>query len=286
MEISVRRLNHRLALQLPKELPLGLVFVSGTVEEVGSVQLADVVGHGRLSSIQFYLTEGICRLRCILSPKEAAHTVVQDGEQVRVGGHLMFDPNQASYFLLARDLEKVTETAVFELPSEDRETLHQEQKALAAALANVKKRAAVVKEPEADLPEWVQKIAPPEIQREDLPATSVPEADLLESAAVPLELDEELVEVLSDAMEQEAEVEVTPELLAQYHLQPPESTPLDSTDTEGEEENTAVLPPVKRPRYIRPPDHQETDWLVILLIIAFFIMALAMIIASVLLILQ
>ena len=45
MDISVSRLNNRLALQLPTELPLGLVFVVGTVENITWINDGDEQTH-------------------------------------------------------------------------------------------------------------------------------------------------------------------------------------------------------------------------------------------------
>jgi hypothetical protein len=280
MEVSVRRLNHRLALQLPRELPLGLVFVVGVVGDVARVPVAQKngEGNGRTSYTQFDLTENNYHLRCVVPPREAAHVSLTAGDQVRVGGHLMFDPGRADYFLLARDVEVVGQTAVVEPPVEDAKALRQEQKELALALASVKRRADAAKLVEAELPEWVQKIAPPEVQEE---LVEEEEAGLLSTAAVTTSLDDELVATLAEAMDSEDEVEVTSDMLAQYDVQPEQ--PIVPAAAEVD---TAVSPPPPQPRYTLPPDHHETDWLVILLIIAFFIMAMAMIVASVLLLLQ
>ncbi len=283
MEVSVRRLNHRLALQLPRELPLGLVFVVGVVEDVVRVPVAQKKGegNGRTFYTQFDLTENNYHLRCIVPPREAAHVTLETGNPVRVGGHLMFDPGRADYFLLARDVAVVGQTAVVEPPVEDAKALRQEQEELALALASVKRRADAAKLAEAELPEWVQKIAPPEAQEEwtEEEETDL-EADLLAATAVTANLDDELVATLAQAMDSEEEVEVTSDMLAQYDVQPEQ--PIAPAVAEVD---TAVSPPPPQPRYTLPPDHHETDWLVILLIIAFFIMAMAMIVASVLLIL-
>lgn len=280
MEVSVRRLNHRLALQLPRELPLGLVFVVGAVGDVVRVPVAQKKGegNGRTSYIQFDLTENNYHLRCVVPPREAAHVSLTAGDQVRVGGHLMFDPGRADYFLLARDVAVVGQTAVVEPPAEDAKALRQEQEELALALASVKRRADAAKLAEAQLPEWVQKIAPPEVQEE---LVEEEEADLLAATAVTTNLDDELVATLAEAMDSEDEVEVTSGMLAQYDVQPEQ--PIVPAVAEVD---TAVSHQPLKPRYALPPDHHETDWLVILLLITFFVMAMAMIVASVLLIVQ
>ncbi len=279
MEVSVRRLNHRLALQLPQELPLGLVFVVGVVGDVARVPVAQKKreANGRASYTQFDLTENSYHLRCVVPPREAAHVFLTVGDQVRVGGHLMFDPGRADYFLLARDVEVVGQTAVVESPIEDPKTLRQEQEELALALASVKRRAEAAKLAEAELPEWVQKIAPPEVQEELVKEEETDlGAEMLAATAVTASLDDKLVATLAEAMDSEEDVEVTSDMLAQYDVQPEQpAAPV-----------AEVSPPAIKPRYGLPPDHHETDWLVILLLITFFIMAMAMIVASVLLILQ
>ncbi len=282
MEVSVRRLNHRLALQLPRELPLGLVFVAGVAGDVARIPVARK-GNGRTSYVQFDLTENNYRLRCVVPPREAAHATLAAGARVRVGGHLMFDPGRADYFLLARDVEVVGQTAVVEPPDEDARALRLEQEALALELERVKRRAKAARLAKAELPEWVQKIAPPEVRearaREEEKEPEPEVEELLAATAVAADLDEELVEALAEAMDSEEEVEVTADMLAQYDVQPEQPFAPAEADT-------VVFPPLPKPRYALPSDHHETDWLVILLIIAFFVMAVAMIIASILLILQ
>jgi hypothetical protein len=56
MDITVSRLNKRMALQLPAEFSLGLVFVVGTVRLAGA-------GNGDERLREFQLTEGDHNLR-------------------------------------------------------------------------------------------------------------------------------------------------------------------------------------------------------------------------------
>ena len=104
MDISVRRLNHRLALQLPKELPLGLVFVTGVVDTVNELPTEDGPSN-RTRRIEFDLVEEDYILRCVLTQSTSNPTTVWEGEKVRVGGHLVFDPLRANYFLTTHDVE-------------------------------------------------------------------------------------------------------------------------------------------------------------------------------------
>ena len=159
MDISVRRLNHRLALQLPKELPLGLVFVTGLVGVVEKPVVVATEDERQQKHIAFELLEEGYNLRCLLIQSAENPTTVWEGEKVRVGGHLTFDPRQADYFLMTHDVEIIFEEEDVEpLFSEDSLALVHEQEALAAALAGVKRRSQSVAQLEsAELPIWVKK---------------------------------------------------------------------------------------------------------------------------------
>ena len=107
MDIPVSRLNNRMALQLPAELPLGLVFVVGEVERPH--------GGGDDDQISFYLSEKGFLLRCRLSERASREARLTEGSRIRAGGHLAFDPQRAEYYLLARDVE-IIEEAVAKAP--------------------------------------------------------------------------------------------------------------------------------------------------------------------------
>jgi hypothetical protein len=218
MDIPVSRLNNRMALQLPRELPLGLVFVVGTVQ-----QSSDAEGE----QTSFYLTDDSFRLRCRLSPRASKETQVQEGNRIRAGGHLAFDARAAEYYLLARDVE-IVETAE-RVGSSPRTPL-------APILADITKRAKAAAMAPAALPAWVKEMAPPEMQAQlaeataafeepqtgDWPQTepeTVPETAEETAAADPLTLESglnnELISYLSAAMDKDEEVELTPDLLAE-----------------------------------------------------------------------
>ena len=257
MDISVSRLNGRLASKLPPELPLGLVFVVGEVTQLGE--------RG------FVLAEGTHQLSC----QAAEDTVISAGDEVRVGGHLMFDSQHLQYYLLARDIELVASEPIDSLDASSRELLT-ESEGLLAALAAVKARAAVA--PEADeMPVWVRKLAPPEVQAEE---ASTEESHLTITRKA--ELDADLVALLSAAMDSETDMELTPELLAPYVPDTP-SEPEDEEVVDEMGEETAVALADLSTSY-RPVNRQDTDWLIILLIISFFVLATAAIVAIVLLI--
>ena len=102
MDIPVSRLNLRMALQLPAELPLGLVFVVGTVDGFKPDDDSNIFRY-------FFLAESTYRVRCLLSDRAAIETKFKNGDKIRAGGHLAFDPLKADYYLLARDIEVLTE---------------------------------------------------------------------------------------------------------------------------------------------------------------------------------
>lgn len=263
MDISVSRLNGRLASKLPPELPLGLVFVVGTVVQV------DEAG--------FVLAEAQHRLSCRV--EESVKITV--GDEIRASGHLMFDSQQLRYYLLTRDIEVVTSEPLGGFGSSSRELLAEEE-GLLSALAAVKVRAAVSHQEVADeqLPGWVQKLAPPELQTEE-----ADEAGVAHPAAPKAELDAELVALLSRAMDSEEEMELTPELLAPYVPEPSSQmeAEVEADDVEDVGEETAVSLANLSTSY-QPANRQDTDWLVILLIFSFFIFTIAVIVTIILLI--
>ena len=291
MDISVRRLNHRLALQLPKELPLGLVFVMGVVGEVKDPVEEEEEGlpNGRIQQIEFELLEDDYVLRCVLTHSVENPTTVWEGEKVRVGGHLTFDPRYADYFLMTHDVEIIFEEEEMDpLFSEDSLALVHEQEALAAALAGVKRRSQAVSQLEpANLPIWVQKIAPLEVQEKlgvDGAKDQDSNGDGHDSTG---KLTTEMVSDLSEAMEKDGDTVITTDLLANYVGEEAESlgsTSIPSQQKNGNDDapaNTAqndASEQLAQAPYTE--DIHETDWLVIVLIITFFIMIVVLIIAT------
>ena len=153
-----------------------------------------------------------------------------------------------------------------------------ENEGLLSALAAVKARAtAAPVENEENLPIWVQKLAPPEVAESGADAAELPEE--AEDTAV---LDADLVEVLSAAMDSQEEVELTPDLLAPYLPQSPEPDEVIPNEPMVEEAADSLA---DLSTSYRPTNQQDTDWLVILLIITFFILTIAVLSAIILLIL-
>ncbi|HRQ41954.1 MAG TPA: hypothetical protein PLD25_28870 [Chloroflexota bacterium] len=310
MDISVSQLNHRLALQLPAELPLGLVFVTGVVrnlEEGGEHR------DGRAPFTSFDLEQKGHRLRCRLVQREADKLALHDQVEVRLGGHLSFDSRRAEYYLLARDAEVVSAVGDKkpDLLALDLSELVGDQAAFAAALGGIKRRADVSKQSPASVPVWVQKIAPLEVKEgEDEPTEEPDEEAPILAAQPPAEtaLNEEMVSYLSALMESEEEVELTPNILAQWTSEPHEPVvdmledepslsilpAASEQDEAGGEVVTAVSPydPVgdvtpkpkpARPRPAQPRPRQQTDWAVILLLVAIIVFTIVILFAAILL---
>lgn len=252
MDISVSRLNHRLALQLPRELPLGLVFVLGRVHNLNQTE----TGNGDSQpTIVFDLVEKEHTIRCQLSERAAAETLLEENSLIRAGGHLSFDPMQADYFLLARDVELVLEaepeppTAVSDPPSRLTST------GLGKVLTDVKKRSQAVKDVPSDMPVWVQRMAPAG-HKSDLPTTGEeadvsPKTAVSPASALP-SLDPKLVDFATKAIESDEDFELTPELLDQLVSSAPK------TKDEKQVATKPVMPPTPKPFR-----SDQRDWLTI-----------------------
>lgn len=261
MDISVSRLNGRLASKLPAELPLGLVFVVGTVS--------------RLHKDGFVLAEEAHFLNCHTRGESHLHV----GDEVRASGHLMFDPERLQYYLLARDIEVMKIDPLGALTGNSREVLADSEELL-AALTAVKARAAAAPETAGkDMPVWVRKLAPPEVQDEDAPEADEPGTNVSGRTAV---LDKKLVSILSEAMDSEEELELTPELLAPYYV-PTTPAPAPTREPEGKMGEDTAVAVANLPTSYRPANREDTDWLVILLIISFFVLTIAAIVTIILL---
>ena len=300
MDISVRRLNHRLALQLPKELPLGLVFVTGIVDSVNELPIEDDASN-RTRRIEFDLVEEDYLLHCILTQSSNNPTTVWEGEKVRLGGHLVFDPLHATYFLTTHDVEIIFDEEEIEpLFSEDSLALVHEQKALLDALAGVRRRSQAVSQLEpAELPLWVKKIAPVEVRA----SLGIEDDDLRELDIDPVNISalsgtgdmaifpEDMVSDLGAAMEGEEDVVLTTDLLSNYVG--------DGAEAFG---STKLEPPARALGEIGSglqieggassvantyqEDIHDTDWLVILLIVVFGILIIVLIIVTIILVLN
>jgi len=210
MDIPVSRLNQRMALQLPSELPLGMVFVVGIVEGRSYSDEDDDYGY-------FFLAEKRFRVRCLLSEHTTSETEFVNGDRIRAGGHLAFDPQQAHYYLLAREIEILHE-------------VDSEEPSGSAIIADIDRRSEEAGLVTADLPVWVKQLAPPELMEElgisvpdesdesdgsDDENTDSDEFDPLRkrTGGAMLSMSDELIDFLSMAMDSADEVELTPEVI-------------------------------------------------------------------------
>lgn len=205
MDISVSHLNNRLSFQLPQELPLGLVFVSGTVSFSDSAAFTELVAHGRYKHVHFDLIDDKHRIRCVLVVRAVVDFELEYGVRVRVGGHLRFDPQRADYYLLARDLERLDVDLLG-----DGEEMEVDQAEVEALLADIRKRTNQQKAP-SDLPQWVQELAPEAVQDRVQPAKrdGTAESDVALEAAT----EEKLASSISALLDEMDDVELTPDMI-------------------------------------------------------------------------
>lgn len=264
MDVSVSRLNNRLALQLPPELPLGLVFVIGQVEN-----LQQPILKGEQLPTIFDLVETNHRLRCQLTLRSSSEVTLKPGDNVRAGGHLAFDRQRADYFLLARDIEVIekAETAVpptpvattIELPEAD--SSKKPRTALTPILADIKKRSQATKIETAVLPDWVQRIAPPEVQTEMGTLSGNQESN---KDKEPAPMSDNLLQTLTKAMESKSDVELTPDMIRKLapnmppQPTPPQTHPYDIPTQPPITNATRQAPPPQPTTLPAPPPQAET----------------------------
>jgi hypothetical protein len=292
MDISVSQLNLRLALQLPAELPLGLVFVSG------SVGLIRYGVYGRVDEAVFVLEEGSYHLQCRLERVDVERLHLQEGDEVRLGGHLAFDYYDATYYLRARDIELVDSLVVEEDPLDvDLQNFLAENEELTAVLTGIKRRSVVAANAPGSMPDWVQKIAPPEVQTEF--AEGMDEDNQITETAVSatvITLNNDALSFLSQAMDSDEDVILTPDILAQWVSEIVEDNPILDEDIVhpydpvtadgGKMDNPHAIRSSATRRKAAASQRVDTDWLVIILIVVFIILAVAVLILSFILALQ
>lgn len=265
MDISVAHLNNRLALQLPTQLPLGLVFVQGQVANL-TYDTAPKVVKGTRFPASLDLLGGGHLIRCRLSERVLKETPLSDGDLIRAGGHLIFNTQRADYELLARDVEVVVDNEVAEVAAAPSPLEAQiGRPALSPLLADIKRRAEAAKLAPGEMPGWVQRLAPPDLQSE-LNAQAEPTA---KGAGEPEEIDADLMHFLAMAMEKPEDVEITPDLLEKVgggatavSLTPGRQIPKTPATT-----TRKPLPATSR---------QPLDWSLILLLISVVVLAVAL----------
>lgn len=263
MDISVSHLNNRLSLQLPQELPLGLVFVVGTVTFPEDSPVTEMVAHGRYKHIHFDLLDNGYQLRCILVVRTMVEVDIEQGSRVRVGGHLRFDPQRADYYVLARDIERLDKDLIGE--SEQVESTAEE---IAALLADVPEKEAPAAIPE-NLPKWVKNLAPEAYQQLDVDV----EGNGADQKEADEEAEEALVTSISALLDQKEDVMLTPEIIEEHELGGngrfiPKENP---NPYEAIEELEATI--LHRTRVVPQPENDQ-DWLLWVLFIALFLLVI------------
>ncbi len=292
MDISVSQLNRRLALQLPAQLPLGLVFVSGTV---GFIRVMESNVDGRSDKVVFTLEEERYQIQCRLDQEEAERINLQEGDRVRVGGHLVFDNYEIAYYLLARDIELEDSILGDDPLDEDLRQFLADNKELTAVLTGVKRRSEAASNVPEELPIWVQKIAPPEVQAQ-LSADSETAVGAPEFATKPedIQLNDDALTFLSEAMDSDEEIVLTPDVLAQWVSEITDSEvdlsdlsdvdPYDLVEDKvpdtRSEEMVDELPTSIEPQTKQLANRKDTDWLAIILIVVFIVLAISVLILT------
>ena len=208
MEISVGRLNNRMALQVPSELPLGLVFITGRVERLSPAAANVTPPRTEQTLVSFELADEEHSLRCLIPHQVVEETQVESGDRIRVSGHLLFDPRSVHYYLSARDLEVIA-------------PVEPEPSPVPSAVQEAGESAALA---QSELPEWVKHLAPPEVQEElgldEKEAATEDEETIAgapDSGQRPAEaLPEEMLAFLSGAIDSDEEIELTSEMIREY----------------------------------------------------------------------
>lgn len=279
MDISVDFLNKRLAGKLPTELPLGLVFVVGSVNQVWPDVVDD---NGRFPIHQFELIEGDYRLRCVIPPEKVGNIEVSVGDRVRAGGHLAFDKWRAAYVLLARDVERIAD----DLQKVAAEVPDVEQKKFKEALKQVKKRAdAAVVEPTGEVPPWVEKLKHAEVDsnqkvRKETAVSHLPTIEPVPDLPVPgrNNITPEVVEAFSEAVDSDKEIELPPEIMAKVKPELPDESPIDPVKTAVQQ--TPELQSLKSSYKPEPPP-EDPAWAMTAVYILFLVVVVVAIIGGI-----
>ncbi len=271
MDISVSHLNNRLSLQLPQELPLGLVFVTGTISFSDSTAFTELVAHGRYKHIHFDLLDSRHRIRCVLVVRAMVDYDLEIGARVRVGGHLRFDPQRADYYLLARDLERLDENVFADVTSDVAD-----QEEIAALLSDIRKRTNKQTVP-ADMPNWVQELAPDSIKQE-IAESEADDADTAVSEQADIQSEAELVSSISALLDQPEDVVLTPDMIpAEYEErpEPPQQMIEEESELDSDEDIPEAVEESQPSDLIRTqtiPQSNDQDWLVWLLVGIIFVL--------------
>ncbi|MFW5943324.1 MAG: hypothetical protein ACOC9X_05280 [bacterium] len=257
MDISISRLNNRMALQVPAELPLGLVFVVGQVARLQRSRDGKVVF--------FELVQGRHRLPCRLPGRVAREALLQEGDRVRAGGRLLFNPHLAGYLLVTRDVEVLPQRAA----GSSLQSIIDDARSRQGQTQNTGPQAASPVQPE--LPTWVTRLAPPEVRREldrqaegeaeDGPGLDEPGAgsgepssevdavaDMETDSPADATLSPAMVAFLSQAIDSNEDIELTAEMLSSHLPAAPgsergdETAPQDEAPVRERKETPALSP--------------------------------------------
>jgi hypothetical protein len=162
MDMPISQVNIRLFARLPSDTGLGLLFATGTISQI-------VYASGE-RPIQFTLRHAGYALRCKIAPDLEPSFVLQEGQWVRATGHLSFSSQSAQFHLLARDLELLSDVAPARLGmAPKRAPAPAGLEVVPGWLAEVQRRAGAAADllAPAEIPEWVQAMAPPELWTDD-----------------------------------------------------------------------------------------------------------------------
>ena len=262
MDMPINQINTRLFAQLPADPGLGLLFAVGAVSQI--VQASG----GK--PIQFTLRHHGYALRCKVAPSVESAFDLADGQEVRATGHLSFSAQSARFHLLVRDLELLSLTTLPEKTTTPRHILaSRKRSATPDWLVAVQRRAqaaAPVQLAPADIPLWVQEMAPPEVaspqvQRVDVrwgkqrAETAIEDEMASDEAGVTaftrLDSDEQLLKYLLEVLErsENEDVELTAEVLAQFNSPDerdagsPDERDAGSPDRQGADGPTEMVEP-------------------------------------------
>lgn len=238
MDVPVSHLNNRLALQLPAQLPLGLVFVLGEVEKFVNED------NGDSTHKQFNLIEEEHQVRCLLSERVLSGVNLQEGSNIRAGGHLIFDPTRADYYLLVRDIE------IVQTSSSEPLTTAVTQDEMNSIMDDVRKRAEAANMVQSELPPWVEKMAPIK-NKEGVAGTDNATVSREKHSK---ELNNKQLAQLTAAMDSEDDVELTSGLLevAKKLNQVRGIQPIENN-------SYGIQLPVSEARYAYPSDIEDPD---------------------------
>ena len=247
MDMPISQVNIRLFANLPPDPGLGLLFAVGTVSQI-------VYASGD-RPIQFTLRHAGYALRCKVSPSVDLSFELTEGEQVRATGHLSFSSQSAQFHLLVRDMELLEG----EGNGPQRLPMPTDRKVVPDWLTGVQRRAESAPPPllPADIPDWVQALAPEE-ERDSIAQWGEQRMAAVLQAPAEVEVeaeveaqDEELFSYLLEALErsEHEDIELTAEELSQFSASPTvePTEPVAPPPPKVKDQKEQPLPPAAAP---------------------------------------